>query len=49
MSMMLAENIMEVVRQSGAAQTEILAALGIVHCLLPVSDIPSVVEGDRGA
>jgi hypothetical protein len=42
MSMLLATRILELIDDSGAAQTEAYAALGVVQCLLPMLDISKI-------
>ena len=45
-TILLAARIIEVIEDSGAAQTEVLSALGVAHCLLPTLGISQVNEGD---
>jgi len=41
-SLVLASRMVGMIEESGAAQTEVLAALGVVQCLLPTLGIPIV-------
>ncbi len=42
LTMLLASRLLEVIEESGAAQTEVLAAIGVVQCLLPTLDISAI-------
>jgi hypothetical protein len=44
--MMLASRIIDMIEDSGAAQTEVYLALGIVQAVLPALAINAVNEGD---
>ncbi len=46
LSIMLASRFIEFIEDSGAAQIEVLAALGIVQSLLPTLGISAVIEDD---
>jgi len=46
MSLLLAARMIGAIEESGAAQTEVLAALGVVQCLLPTLGISRVSEDD---
>jgi hypothetical protein len=43
-SILLAARMLAVIEESGAAQTEVLAAIGVVQCLLPTIGISPVSE-----
>jgi hypothetical protein len=45
-SALLADKMIDLIEQSGAAQTEVLAALGVVQSLLPTLGISLVSEED---
>ena len=43
--MVLASRIIDMIEESGAAQTEVYLALGIVQAVLPALDIPAIENG----
>jgi hypothetical protein len=49
LSLLLAARIVRAIEDSGAAQTEVIAALGIVQCLLPTLKISSITDEDACA
>lgn len=45
-TLLLASKIVRAIEESGAAKTEVIAAIGVVQCLLPTMEISSVPSDD---